>query len=248
MADQELSSIWTGLNPALIASFWEVKRDGSRVEGGLTIRCPLLDVSLDQTQNWSSPWENILQSNLPTLQAMLQSGALQPLAKITDNKIGTNISGAAATVEGRSSVTRLNSIQVWAGSPPLKITLTALFRAWRDTMVEVELPMDTLIKWSLPVKLEADASILSDAISGGFDQATIFPSTVPVLISLNYKNRTYAPLVIESISMPLSGPIDSEGHFTEATISVTLCSITSIDRATWDGYSNSPGNSTIKFK
>jgi hypothetical protein len=235
----ELTSIWGSLSEHLIASFWEVKRDGSRVDEDVTVWAPLInDPQLDIQQNWQSPWENIGQSSLPTLQQMLQSGALQPLAKIIDNKAGTTLSSAASTVEGRSSVSKLNSIQVWTGSPPVKITATLLFRAWKDSIREVEKPFEQLMSWALPVHLEGDATILSNALDGNVSKDTVFPSTVPVLLAMKYKGRTYSPLVIESIGVPLGSPIDKAGKFVELSIPVTLCSITSVDRGDWLKYSN----------
>lgn len=252
MADA-LSSIWGNLSEHLIASFWEVKRDGSRVDEDVTVFAPLTEASLDMTQNWQSPWENLAQSNLPTLQAMLQSGALQPLSKIIDGAakkmgIDSGISAAASMVDGRSSVTKLNSFQIWSGSPPLKLQITALFRAYKDSAREVENPVNQLISWSLPVHLEGDASVLTNALQNGVDPSTVFPSAVPVLIAMKFKGRIFSPLVIESIGVPLGSPIDKDSRFTELSIPMTLCSITSIDRDDWINYGEGSGNSTIKPK
>jgi len=238
VAEQLLTSIWTGLSPKLIASFWQVDRGGNRLPDGNTVQAPLInDPTIDIQQNWQSPFENVGQSSLPTLQQMLQSGALQPLSKIIDKNTGSSFSSAAAAVEGRSSVTKLNSIQIWSGSPPLKMTLTALFRAWKDPVSEVINPADELVKWCLPKLLQGDVTILSKALSGDIDSTTAFPSETPVLVAMNYKNRSYAPLVIESLSFPLGGPVDIQGNFTELAIAMTLCSITSIDRGDWVKYS-----------
>jgi hypothetical protein len=234
----ELSSIWGNLSEHLIASFWEVRRDGSRVDEDVTVWAPLInDPQLDIQQNWQSPFENVAQSNLPTLQQLLQSGALQPLLKSADKKLDTSLASAVSTVEGRSSISKLNSIQVWAGAPPIKITATLLFRAWKDSVREVEKPLDQLMSWALPVHLESDATILSKALNGSVDRYTVFPSIVPVMVAMKYKGRTYSPLVIESIGVPLGSPIDKTGKFVELSIPVTLCSIASIDRDDWIKYS-----------
>ena len=43
--------------------------------------------------------------------------------------------------EGRTGITKLNSTQVFTGMPPVKIQVTALLRAWRDSASEVEAPL-----------------------------------------------------------------------------------------------------------
>ena len=59
------------------------------------------------------------------------------------------------------------------------------------------------------------------------------PSKSPNKISFRYKNRTFAPMVIESIGMPLQSPIDSSGNFVELLVPMTLCSLTALDRDDW---------------
>lgn len=236
MAEPPLSSLWDGLSPHLIASFYEVNRDGSRVNYDLTVKAPLMDVNIDVTQNWQSPFENVGQSNFPTLQQLLQSGAALPLAQIADDKLGTDLKRLVASVDGKSSVTKLNSIQVWSGAPPAKIQGTAVFRAWKDAVSEVENPVDQLMKWSLPVNLAADGLIFSRLADKGASVDTVLPSEVPVLIAMKYKNRTYSPMVIESIGMPLSSPVNADGRYVELSVPITLCTLTAIDRSDWINY------------
>jgi len=234
--DNALSSYWGSLSPHLIASFFEVDREGKRVDESITVRAPLSESNLDVIQNWQSPFENIAQSSLPTLQQMLQSGAFAPLAKLLSDKGGPDLTKLVASAEGKSSVTQLNSTQVWSGSPPLKITITAVFRAWSNPVKEVESPVDQLMRWSLPAYLEPDG-LIGSVIKNGVDANSVMPSTVPSIIAFKYKNRTYSPMVIESIGYPISSPIDSTGHYVELSVPMTLCGLSSIDRGNWDSYS-----------
>lgn len=59
------------------------------------------------------------------------------------------------------------------------------------------------------------------------------PSMSPTSIAMRYKGRVYSPLVIESIGMPLSSPVNSDGDFVQLAVPMTLCTLTAIDRGDW---------------
>ncbi len=138
-----LTSLWDGLSPHLIASFWEVKRDGSskdgywsQVDGSPIVRAPLSDANLEMLLNWQSPFENAgPESKAPGIFAMLQSGTLQPVIDAlnpfkSDKQTSGKFEAGAGTLkqfEGRTGITKLNSTQVFNGMSPVKITVTALF-------------------------------------------------------------------------------------------------------------------------
>lgn len=240
-----LSSLWDGLSPHLIASFWAVERAGSgsrvwtRVEKSPIVKAALTESNLEMTLGWQSPFENAgVDKGVPAISAMLQSGAIQPWVSANGKA-----SEAFAKFEGRSGITKLNSTQVFAGMPPLKIQVTALFRAWRNAAQEVEAPVNQLVEWALPQKLAEEGPIMSllkgikDAVEGKpIDEAAahaMLPSASPTKICMTYKGRTYSPLVIESIGIPINSPIDKSGRFVEMAVPMTLCSLTAIDRADW---------------
>lgn len=245
LTEKALSSLWGGLSPHLIASFWAVERDGSsrnwiRAAGSPTVQAALTESNLEMVFGWQSPFENAgTESVAPTLSAMLQSGAIQPF-------LGNQNEGLAASIgaiEGRSGVTKLNSTQVFNGVPPVKIQVTALFRAWRDTSLEVEAPVNQLVQWALPKKLASDGMLMraldavKDVAAGKpIDEAaanTLFPSLAPTKIAMRYKGRLYSPMVIESIGLPISSPVDSEGRYVELAVPMTLATLTAIDREDW---------------
>ena len=248
-----LTSLWDGLSPHLIASFWEVKRDGSskdgywsQVDGSPIVRAPLSDANLEMLLNWQSPFENAgPETRAPTIFAMLQSGTLQPVIDAlnpfkSDKQTSGKFEAGAGTLkqfEGRTGITKLNSTQVFNGMPPVKITVTALFRAWRDSASEVEAPVNQLMQWALPVHLDENSTILSraaEAAKGSREWVdALLPSTSPVKIAMMYKNRIFSPMVIEAIGVPLSSPVDAKGRFIELTVPLTLCSHTGIDRKDW---------------
>lgn len=264
MADEIVySSKWDGLSPHLIASFYEVRKtqDGSGwepVPDKPIVKAPLTDSSLEMTLNWQSPFENSgPESKAPALLAMLQSGALQP---VVDAVLGNKKEGAAdpdanaaqqksneflKQFEGRTGITKLNSTQVFTGMPPVKIQVTALFRAWSNSREEVMGPLTRLIRWALPQELSPDGSILAravQAVKGERDYVNaLLPSKAPAIIAMQYKLRTYVPMVIESISHPMSGPTDKTGRYTEMAVTMSLSTLTAIDQA--DFFAMVPGQS-----
>lgn len=242
-----LSSLWDGLSPHLIASFYEVTKTGDDAWGrtgktdSKTVLAPLTEANMEIALNWQSPFEHAgPESKAPALMAMLQSGALQP---IVDSVMGKQKEqGGAqqksndflAQFEGRTGITKLNSTQVFNGMPPVKITVTALFRAWRDSASEVEAPFNKLMEWALPIELSKDGSVLARAAKGdmGYVEA-LMPSKAPTRVALKYKGRIFSPLVIESIGMPLNSPVDDSGRFVQLAVPMTLCTLTALDRKDW---------------
>jgi hypothetical protein len=233
-----LKSKWDGLSKHLIASFWEVDRKNKRLDPDVTVQAPILDGNFEATLNWQSPFEQSgPESKAPALLAMIQTGELQSIIDATPDALGelkTGSSDFLQSVSGRTGITKLNSVQVFTGMPPVKIPVTLLFRAWNNTIIEVENPFNQLMKWALPVDLAEDGSrVVSLARGKNFIDATL-PSVSPTMIAMQYKNRIYSPLVIESISWSLTAPIDRDGDYIEATVPMTLATLTAIDRNDWE--------------
>ncbi|PKD41984.1 hypothetical protein CWO84_02870 [Methylomonas sp. Kb3] len=243
----ELTSDWGGLSPHLIASFYPVDRNGIRKKYNdkyVVVKAALVDPNMEASFSWQSPFEQAgPETKAPTLFAMLQSGAIQPIIDAIPLLGDGSTGNAAATrllqqFEGRTGITKLNSVQVFNGMPPVKFTLTALFRAWKDPANEVERPFDQLMEWALPVELAKDSSLLVNAVEkvrGGDKDwiESVLPSQSPTLLAMSYKGRTYAPLVIESIGQPISSPIDKTGAFVELAVPLSLATLTAIDRQDW---------------
>ena len=245
----QIGSLWDGLNPHLVASLFEVDHTGARV-GDLELRAALADeTQLDLTLNWQSPFEQAgPESKAPTVMAMLQSGAIQPLLDNVGKTLeaagasaaGQAVRGAAVSAEqarGRTGMTKLNSTQVFSGMPPIKIQTTLLLRAWRDPGVEVERPLDQIMQWALPRELAPEGTLLTGAMEYMRGEKTFLeaalPSLAPTLIGLIYKGRQYAPMVIETVGVPLHSPIDKFGRFVQMAIPVTLSSLAAWDRRDW---------------
>jgi hypothetical protein len=259
--ESALTSLWDGLSPHLIASFYEVAKTGNdtwgRIEGQtdpVAVMAPLTDANMEMTLNWQSPFESSgPESRAPALMAMLQSGQLQPFVDAinpfhgkTQGDVGREAQDRSdrflTQFEGRTGITKLNSTQVFNGMPPVKITVTALLRAWRDTASEVEALFNKLMSWALPVELSKDGTMLARLAKMtkgemSFVEAML-PSRSPTVIAMRYKNRLFSPLVIESIGMPLNSPVDRNGRFVQLAVPMTLCTLTAIDRKDWAATSS----------
>jgi hypothetical protein len=229
---KELTSKWDGLSRHLIASFWAVDRQGKQL-GDIIVKAPLIESNLEIALNWQSPFERVGEDVFPTLQQVLQSGELRPMAQKIDAKTGVGAEALLSLVEGKTSITKLNSTQVFNGMPPAKFNVTALFRAWNDPQKEVHDPFNQLMTWALPIKLAQDGSLLSRFLDNGLQIDTAFPSQAPTLIACKYKDCVYKPLVIESITKDTNAPIDKHGRFTELAVPMLLTTLSAIDRSDW---------------
>jgi hypothetical protein len=242
------SDSFTGLSPHLIASIYPMKRVGDGADWARDgsqdpFQAPLTQASLDLTPNWQSPFEGSgVESRFPALAQMSQAGmfngvlnaighALPKDAKRTQALID-DLEGSARKLVGKSGVTKLGSTQVFSGMQPIKIQMTAFLRAFKDPILEVEEPLKQLQQWTLPRYLAPDG-VMAEFIKSGYDVLALMPSEVPTIVGFAYRNRIFSPMVIESVSDPLDAPIDKNGWRISATVQITLCSLTALDRADW---------------
>lgn len=237
-----LGPLWDGLNPTLIATIYEVDHKSEPLDEANRVRCLFVDdANLEATLNWQSPFEGAgPEARAPTLSAMLQSGAIQPLAERVG--AGEATKEVSDTARGRTGITKLNSTQVFSGMPPLRLQATIMLRAWRDPQTEVEDPLDQLMRWALPQYLAPEGTLLTAAVDwfkegdrdvDGFVEAAM-PSAAPTLLAIRYKGRTYSPMVVESIGVPINSPSDKYGRFIQLQLPVTFATLTAIDRNDWD--------------
>lgn len=246
-----LSSDWSGLSRHLIANFYPVRRvvDGNKVwwerePNSTEVQAPLTDGTIEQTANWTSPFENQqADAKLSSVSALLQMNGLQPILNSiagmfgNGSVVGDKISStgkALATLAGRTAVTKLNSMQIFSGMPPLKITATAHFRALMDADKEVRQPMDQLMSWTLPKKLSSQG-LVGNAVDAEQELGwkTLYPSEAPQIIAMSYADCLFMPMVIENMPTPLTGPRDKDGRLLSASLTFTLGSLTALDKDDW---------------
>lgn len=236
-----LSSDWTGLSPHLIASFWPLEHVGDRwvrPADSVEVQTPITEATLESIQNWHSQFENTgVQQSFASLSALLQTGTAASLLDLVGQKLPAGMfqdalragSEALSSLQGLSGVTKLNSTQVYTGTPPIKLSMTVHFRALTDPDGEVRKPMDQLLDWSMPQKLAPDGVIGTTAREGvGIVQA--FPSKMPTVVAFRYGGTLWSPMVIESVSTPITVPRTKDGEPLHASITMTLGSLTAWDR------------------
>lgn len=251
---ETLSSDWTGLSDHLLAKIYPVDHKGVLISNALyEVQAPITEGSLEATYNWQSPFEGSgADSKAPTITAMVQSGAIEPILNTLREKVGdVNIDSKGVDSRtltpdnlalnnqindfiGKTGMTKLNSTQVFSGMPPVKINMTLLFRAFSNPQVEVMNPITQLFSWSLPQQLAKDGLFknLLDAVGKNADAYldALLPSKAPQMVAVTYKGETYSPMVIESLSKDFTAPVDKDGKYTRMSLPITLSTLTALDQ------------------
>lgn len=244
-----LSSDWTGLSRHLIATFYPVRQvEGSSVEwervpNSIEVQAPITDGTIEQTANWTSPFENQqADAKLSTFSAMLQSGGFDAALKALASSVPDGVARKAVDslqssldgLRGKSAITKLNSVQIFTGMPPMKINVTAHFRATSNAKSEVQLPLAKLMEWVLPKKL-SDSGIVTKAIQGGPDgiAKTLYSSEAPQIVAMRFADMLFMPIVIESMGHPITGPRGSDGFMISSQTTLSLSTLTALDNPDW---------------
>lgn len=244
-----LSSKWTGLNKALLATIYPVGPDGQpdrRTGSGTAVVAPPTDANIELSANWQSPFEQSgTENKIPAISAMLQSGTLQSYAetlfgKGADDGIKARLSQEIVEFskngQGRSGMTKLNSTQLFTGSPPVKITMTLHFRAFDNPTSEVSAPTNQLARWTLARQLAANGNLVQavqNFVAGQGFLKSLLPSEAPQMVGLQFGEHTFSPMVIESMSMPLTVPRTSLGQPLNVAVQLVLATLTALDREDW---------------
>lgn len=251
---ETLTSDWgaNGLNKHLIAKIYPVKKkEGSDEyvysDADSMVAAPLTDGNFDLTLNWQSAFENYgTDAKYSTVSQMLQSGQAEVMLNLFSQFLPKDKAGVigdalreasekakdlakeVSALTGKTGITKLNSLQVFSGLPPIKIPITMYFRAWADPQKEVESPINKLFSWALPQTLvdNVGEKVVENANEQGFNLALLFPSDIPRLVALEYGGRTYKPLVIESIGHLLVLPRSKDGDMLSASVQLTLATLT----------------------
>ncbi|WP_224004554.1 hypothetical protein [Paraburkholderia tropica] len=257
-----LTSKWDGLNPALLAKFYPVKRsdDGTswvRSLGQRTVSAannvvvnddyevwtPITDGTQEMSANWHSPFETAgTDSVAQSISGMLQSGQLSAdlQALLGQGESSSDAGKVIRSATGRTGITKLNSTQVFSGMPPVKFSFTAHFRALTDEISEVRAPIMQLEQWAVPQYL-ADEGVIAGALQNGLKNLsleTVYPSVAPQPLAMRYGDQTILPIVIEGIAKPITVPRSSRGAALNVAVQLSVGTLTAIDRRDVAGYYN----------
>lgn len=214
------------------------------------------DAEFTIESQYSTPFESSNpEGRLPNLMGMIQSGQVSAayysfFAAVNDptgftgavGDIGAAVGeatgiSASAVLEaaegelqgllGRSNFTKLNSRQIFTSSNSVRISGSLIFQAWANAKTEVEDAVEQLQVWASAAKLSAE-SLIVGGIKNGFSES-MFPSIIPPLVQLQYGGKTYSPMVIESVSAPITAPMNKNGHRIAVKVQVTFLSLTAWD-------------------
>lgn len=169
--------------------------------------CGLIDegTARELQSNWDSPFE----------------GA---------NADGTSFATAAAlaqTYKGITTVTKFNSQQIWKGSQPQGFPVTVNFIAMksaRDEVTKALIALEQFASANLNERSPAENLSISEA-----DQIKLGKPPEGVMLNVG-RNVLYDKCKIESVSTPISGPVDANGHLLHATVTLSIQSDTSLNK------------------
>lgn len=227
---------FSGLNEKLIATIYPI--NGSTAD---KVSCFLEDAEFSLENQYQTPFENAdPMGKMPTLMGMVQSGQALAQAGGLLGAIGAvipdGLESELAGLQGKTSFTKLNSQQIYLSSSSVKITGTLVLTAWTDAKKEVEDKLRLLQSWAVPVFLSDNAGVVNVAqgmkengvVDGGLNG--VFSGTIPPRVALAYGGKTYSPLVIESISAPITAPMNAKGDRIAVKAQINLMTMQAWDR------------------
>ncbi len=246
-----LGSVWgeKGLNKNLIAVIRKVTEDVSNGQGNETYPTdtsePTVmglfdDCEFSIESQYSTPFESANpEGRMPNLMGMIQSGTMASAGYTFFNGGKEKEEGASDSwidkglaelegLKGRSNFTKLNSRQIFTSTSSVRISGTLSFHAWSNAKKEVEQALAKLQQWALPEQLSSQ-SLLVGLGTKGFSEA-LFPSKIPPMVSLQYGGKLYSPLVIESVSAPITAPMTKNGDRIAIKAQITLLSLMAWDK------------------
>ena len=250
---------WGALSTHKIAYISLCDREGAVTLLSPVVEAVMTDGDFTVESQYQTPFENSNPENrLPNLLGMAQSGeASAALGRIAENigsaanatnpekaagfaaaaarklaeatgadVLGRAIGSAFESLQGKTNLTKINSTQVFVSTGSVRMSVTLFFMAFKDAKTEVEDQISLLQQWALPQSL-SDTGLLENLSKNGL--AGLFPSTVPPFVSIVYSGKSYQPFLIESVGVPIVGPIDRHGNRLSATVTLSL-----ISRQAWD--------------
>lgn len=158
----------------------------------------------------------------------------QPFKDLTGAALAEKIAGsfgivaasAGQAVLGKTTVTKMNTRQIWEKNDPTRFNLELQLYALRDPESEVMAPIRALETFIAPdVKAYVGVGNIAR----------------PLTLSIGRK-IIYNYLVLENISIPFDKETDSKGNFVRATVNLTLSTITMITKDMLNsGYGRTAG-------
>lgn len=230
--DYKDPTVWGRLSDIFKAKFILCDKDGKPLNDGRQVVAIAIEGHLSNESNWATPFDSSNPENkLPTLLGGLQSGTISDFASTVANKIGMGqgLADNLQKAEGRSSFTKVNSTQIFLSNSSAQISLTVVFRAWRNARTEVEDQVGLLHQMSVPQLLSDDSIAANQIEDPSLSFEGFMPSFIPPYITLYYGKRSYTPMVLQSFSRDIVGNMTEQGDMVYLEVPITLLS-----RQAWD--------------
>jgi hypothetical protein len=80
----------------------------------------------------------------------------------------------------------------------------------------------------------ANDGLIAGSLKNGASQNvfdTVFPSLTPQIVGIRFGDRTFAPMVIENVSQPITNPRSEQGVMTACSVQITVATLTALDRS-----------------
>jgi hypothetical protein len=120
----------------------------------------------------------------------------------------------------QTTVTTLNTAQIWNGNRPTQFSLNLIFYALRDAQKEV---MDALMYLEQMASPQLDAA-MPFSVEGNLSEGYSFNAgRIPGLVTISIGRKAiYPDCVIESISQPLDKEVTSDGLLVRAEVQMQV--------------------------
>jgi len=140
------------------------------------------------------------------------------------SKLGQT-AGVAQIKTGMTTVTTLNSRQVWSGSRPTHFNIVLQLYALSDPRREV---MDALIELEKMASPQVNANDPGNLFGGGSVKMGRIPGTVSINIG---RNAVYKDCILENVSIPLDGEKNKDGLLIRAEVNLSVQTMQMINRS-----------------
>jgi len=158
------------------------------------VRGLIVSKDVSQSNNYANKFEGTdADSKSPTIAGILQSG------------VWSNELELLKRLEGKTLMTKAQTIQIFTGLDPLDLNLEIEFIALRDTDLEVEKPIQQLEYWKAPLlkdnSFQTAKEVFDKVMSGSGDYDSVF-GEIPNEVNISFMEKRYnTTFIIESISI-----------------------------------------------
>jgi hypothetical protein len=206
-------------HPSLYVLISEINHSNHPNPSPYIIRGRHITSSISNTSNWVNKFEDTnIDNQLSSTTALLQAGEYADKWKSLEK------------FKGRTLITKASTTQIWAGVAPQSISLTLEFRAFRNAQLEVERPIQELMRIFSPKliknQLQNTETLIKDLwdSNGSAEISKTALGYTPNPISVSILQKYYSMIYfIESMNISKDRlMLDSNGDTIYQEVELTL--------------------------